>query len=252
MVMCLFLCVAFVTPALARHLTLSTDRWPPYEDLGNQQAPGFSTEVVRLVLKNMGVEFEFNTYPWPRAIQLAFDGRVDAVFSAFYTEERNVHCHYPREPLVEARYLLFIRKANLSRLRFDSLEDLRGREIGIVRGAAYPKEFMAFVTRHSVCQYVSTEELNFRKLAAGRVDYIVAEHGNGLILIQEMGLKDRIAPILSTEVQKEKIFLIFSRKTISPEFVQRFSEKLRNFKATKTYHLIYRKYFNYPAFAMPK
>ena len=57
-----------------------------------------------------------------------------------------------------------------------------------------------------------------------------------------MGLTAKIQPLPTPIIKEDDLYIIFSKKTISPEFVERFSTVLRAFKKTDSYRVIYEKY----------
>ena len=42
-------------PSFGKILKVAVDVWHPYQDISDQQAPGFSTEVITHVFQSMGV-----------------------------------------------------------------------------------------------------------------------------------------------------------------------------------------------------
>ena len=239
----IFLIVLSAVTVSAKTLTISTDNWVPYENIGDKDAPGFSTEVVRYVLKTMNTEASIREFPWARALENVYKGKTDALFSAFFDYERSQNCYFPNEPLTVAKYVLFIQSQDAEKLKFDSYDDLKSKRIGLLRGASYPDEFKKFVKSNCKYEEITDDKQNFLKLTAGRLDYIVAEHGNGIFLIKELELVGKVTPLLSKPVREDNIYIIFSKRTVSPEYVKRFSEALKEFKSTGKYVEIYRKYF---------
>lgn len=244
MILLFLISAGLVWAAPIGELRIATDKWPPYEDLGNTEAPGFSVEVIRHVMDQMGVSHTITEHPWPRALRSVYSGAADACFSAFHTDERAEKAIYPEEPLTTADYILFIRKADRPNLKFTSLGDLKGKSVGIVRDAAYPEEFISFITSHSRVDIVSTDELNLLKLIKKRFDYAVLNYANGIIFSKRMGLLGQVHPLTANPVKQDNVYLIFSRKTVSPGFAADFSAALGRFKASPEYHRIYKKYFD--------
>lgn len=224
-------------------LRIATDVWLPYENVSDPNAPGFSTEVVAWVLKQMNVESETVVFPWARAIREVFAGRRDALYTAFWTKERARYCHYPDEPLARERWVYFVRSANVAELSFTRYEELKSRRIGILRGASVTEEFWKFVKQNGNYEEVETDDINFRKLLKGRLDYVVTSHSNGIKLIRDMKLTGQIEPLPAPVIKEDELFIIFSRKTINADFVETFSETLRRFKSTSDYGVLYEKYF---------
>jgi polar amino acid transport system substrate-binding protein len=230
-------------PSIAAPLRLVTDQWIPYENLSDPEAPGFSTEVLKGVFASMSQEASFEEFPWARAAQLVFRGERDALFTAFYNDERARFCHFPKEPLARDKWIFFVRTADAGRLRFSSFEDLVGHEIAVLRGASISPEFWDFVRQHRNIAETASDEANFRMLDAGRVDYVVASFVNGMRLIRSLGLEGKIEPLSSRSLKEDNLYVIFSKERISPAFVEAFSEALRRFKQTEAFRAIYRKYF---------
>lgn len=230
-------------PSVAAPLQLVTDQWIPYENLSDAAAPGFSTEVLRRVLAAMGREASFEELPWARAAALVFSGERDAIFTAFYNEERARFCYFPKEPLARDKWVFFIRTADLGKLKFSSFEDLVGHEIAVLRGASISPEFWDFARQHHNVAETASDETDFRMLEAGRVDYVVASFVNGVRLIESLGLEGKIEPLLSRSLKEDNLYVIFSKARVSPDFVEAFSEALHQFKQTDAFQAIYRKYF---------
>lgn len=236
-------CGLAVSPAVAGPLRLVTDQWIPYENLSNAEAPGFSTEVLKGVFASMKQEVSFEEFPWARAARLVFGGERDALFTAFYNEERARFCYFPKEPLARDKWIFFVRTADAGRLKFSSFADLVGHEIAVLRGASISPEFWAFAREQRTIRETASDELNMQMLEAGRVDYVVASFVNGMRLIRSLGFEGKIEPLQARSLKEDDLYVIFSRERVSPAFVDAFSEALRQFKQTEAFRAIYRKYF---------
>lgn len=236
-------------PAVAAPLRLVTDEWIPYENLSNAEAPGFSTEILKAVFASMNQEVSFEELPWARAARLVFRGEREGLFTAFYDEERARYCHFPREALARDKWIFFVRTADSGRLKFGSFNDLVGHEIAVLRGASISPEFWAFARQQRTVRETASDEVNFRMLEAGRVDYVVASFVNGMRLIASLGLEGRVAPLAAPSLKEDDLYVIFSKERVSPAFVETFSEALRRFKQTEPFRAIHRKYF--PAVTLP-
>ena len=228
----------------AAPLQLVTDQLLPFENLSNAEAPGFSTEVVRQVFAAMGQEASFEEFPWARGLRLVFRGERDAIFTAVRNEERARFCHFPSEPLLREKWVFFVRAADAGRLKFSSFDDLVGHNIAVQRGSAVSPEFWNFVRQHrSSFSETSGGEANLRMLAAGRVDYAVLGLSQGMRLTRSMGLYGKVEPLLSRSLTEADVYVIFSKKRVSPAFVDAFSHALGQFKQTDAFQAIFRKYF---------
>jgi polar amino acid transport system substrate-binding protein len=233
----------------AESLRLVTDRLLPFEDLSNDKAPGFSVEVIRQVFAAMGQDASFETLPWDRNWMEIFRGERDGVFSTLRTSERERICTFPDEPLKLERWVFFVRTADVGRLKFSSFDDLIGHDIavhvptGALEQPVVSPELLEFLREHHNMVETSGGTAGLRMLAAGRVDYTVANLNIGMRIIAERELSGKIEPLLSRSVIEDGFHVCFSKARVSPAFVDAFSQALKQFKQTEAFQTIYRKYF---------
>ena len=246
---CAWMCGA---PALAREaapkrLVAACDVWPPYQTLpqgGPGPVDGFSTRVVRAVLQRMGVSLaEVQAYPWKRALQRLADGRAHVLFSANRTPGREAFARYPDEPLACSHWVVWTRAAD--RIEYTGPNDLRGLRLGLVAGYSYTEAFWEFVRGNVEYEAVSDDDTNFRKLAAGRVDAVVADLANGRAVLTGLGITG-LVPHPEHPVKTNELFAVFNRALVPQGFVEAFSRELAAFKAGDEYRGLRR------AFGLPE
>jgi len=63
-----------------------------------------------------------------------------------------------------------------------------------------------------------------------RIDCIVTSHSNGMVLVKKKGLKRKVFPLLTRVIKEDNLYIIFSKKTVTPDFVKEFLHKLKDFK----------------------
>jgi len=235
-----------VTADAQTKLTIATDNWPPYEIVANDVVTGgFSTEVLQAVLKYMQVDIigDIRAYPFARLNSYILKGAIDAAYSLSSNEIRRQSCYFPTESLVKSQWVLFIRKKNEATLTFTSLDDLKGKTIGVVRAYAYTSGFWEFLETEQNFEVVTNDTQNFMMLSAGRVDFIIAEYGNASTIVHKLGLRDQIIPLLDHPIYTTELYVIFNKQTVQQQFVEDFSSTLKVFKTTLAYENIYQKYF---------
>lgn len=233
----------FVGPEnlFAGELRAVCDIWAPYQIEGGEEVTGFSTEVVRMVLQRMdGETMALRAFPWKRALMMIKDGEADMLFSANLSESRTEFARYPEEPLAESPWVLWVRKDR--GLRFDTLNDLKGRRIGVVRGYSYTEEFRNFIQKHATPDEVTDDRTNFLKLNSGRIDYTVAELGNGYHILRELKFKN-IMPITENPIKTDGLYAIFNKDKVDSAFVDRFSDELKRLKSEPAYKSLRVRYF---------
>jgi polar amino acid transport system substrate-binding protein len=233
----------------AESLRLITDSLPPFEDLGDDKAPGFSVEVLRQVFAAMGQDASFENFPWDRGWMMIVRGERDGIFTDLRTSERERVCFFPDEPLKQERWVLFVRTADVGKLKFSSFDDLVGHDVAVhgpAPGLEQPTvspELWKFLREHHNIVETRGSRSGFRMLAAGRVDYVVANLNTGMREIVAMELSGKIEPLLSRSVIEDGFYVCFSKARVSPSLVEAFSRALREFKQTEVYQAIYHKYF---------
>ncbi|MDX1756074.1 MAG: transporter substrate-binding domain-containing protein [Marinobacter sp.] len=73
---------------------------------------------------------------------------------------------------------------------FDRPSELRGRQVGLIRGRFYPDELVD--TPYVDFQEANSLEQNFKKLIYGRIDATVEYRSDGLRQLEAMGLMNRV------------------------------------------------------------
>ena len=240
--------ILFCSSAFAggKVLTVICDDWPPYQISDKGEITGFCTRLVEEVFRRMSVSIKpIEMYPWKRAIVMMEAGQVDALFSANFTRERTVFAHYPDEMLVKTPWVVWMR--NDVNLSFNTLNDLKYKKIGVVRGYSYTPEFWDFVKKNSRVDVVADDTTNFRKLNAGRIDFAVAELGNGLFIVRSMKLKT-IIPVKHSPIKEDGLYIIFNNSRVEKAFVDRFSAELKKLKQDPYYTVLRKEYFQEPEY----
>jgi polar amino acid transport system substrate-binding protein len=120
--------------------------------------------------KQLAIKFEIKNYPWNRAVLMAsFDG--DLIFGISVTGERKKLFHFS-EPIFY-NYVWLVTRSN-NTFPFSTLQDLRGKKIGIIRGSHYGDEFdnqknKLFTVEDDVNAYAS----RLKKLLTNRMDVML-------------------------------------------------------------------------------
>ena len=231
-------------------IVLGTEDWPPfsYEDKVTKKISGLSTEVINATFKRMGVSIKSNTvYPWIRAQKWVYSGELDAIYTASINEERKKYTYIPSEPIVTSKWVLFIKKSNKDILHFKDLSDLKKKSLGLISGYNYPSKFKKYIMENSFIQEVPYETQNITKLLLERYDYMPAVLETTLYLSKNRPtLTKRDAYInlyyFPTPLASTDFYIIFSKRTVKKDFVEKFSKELIKFKKTAEYQKIIKKY----------
>ena len=231
-------------------IVLGTEDWPPfsYEDKVSGKISGLSTDVINATFRRMGISIKANgIYPWARAQEEVYSGRLDAIYTASTSDERIKYCYFPSEPIVTSKWVLFIKKSDKGSLHFEELSDLKNKSIGFILGYNYPSKFRKYVTENSWIETASVETENISKLIGGRYDYMPAVLETTLYLAKnrsQLKTMDAINNIyyFPTPLATTNFYLMFSKKTVTKAFVEKFTKALIEFKKTDEYQMIIKNY----------
>ncbi len=241
----LLISLSSLTTFAQQSLKVGTDDWPPYEFKQDGKITGYCTAIVEQVFGKMGVKMsELEIYTWARAEDYVFNGKIDVLYSSSKSDKREKYVHFPQEPLISSDWVMFIRKADKNKLKFNSLADLKGKKVGVVRGYSYTPEFWDFVKKEKNYDEVSNDKTNFKKLMGKRFDYLVSEYAVGLSIANELGVDDQVIALTGTPIKSTGLYVMFSKKTIDKPFVNNFSKELKKFKTTSAFKKLNAMYLN--------
>lgn len=133
----LFLFLVIVAPLRAANLVVVSDTWPPYTD-SDLPGNGLAINLVTTALKRAGYPVSVKFESWSRTMEGVNIGVYDVVGAMWYTDER-AKAFVFSEP-----YLTNVVKVVRRRDRdfpFNSIADLGGKRIGVVKAYAYGKNF---------------------------------------------------------------------------------------------------------------
>lgn len=224
--------------ASEKQISAVTKPWPPY--MGPRlRGNGFLPEILVKSFGQIGytVTVEFRT--WARALNDVKKGDTDILCGAYYTKEHEEFLAYS-QPIAEAQDVLFMKEGR--NIAYQQLTDLKPYKIGVVRGAAYGKEFDA-------ADFLNKEEVthngqNIRKLLVDKIDLMAGPRDVIKFIIkrnypQFIDKIEVVNPPLSTN----KIYFGFSKKVAGyQELLKAFSKGLELIKKDGSYYYLAKKH----------
>ncbi len=146
---------------------------PPYNYSGeNQQATGFSTAIVKELLNRSGFEIsdgKIKVYPWARAYMILQKEKNVMLFSTTRSEEREKLFKWVGP--IASRTIWFWKLKNRDDITIGSIDDAKQYKVGAVREFASARYMTKLGFKLFLC---NSEENNFEKLIAGRIDILTA------------------------------------------------------------------------------
>ena len=246
----LFLLSVFALTLNAKNIAIVTEDYPPFEYLEKNEAKGINVDIVKEAFKRMGNSTEIKFIPWQRALFYTKYGKADAILDASYKKSRAKFLYYPKEETYAEKWYCFkIKGAKVSLNKdFSNTDKLN---IGVIAGYTYggkvqnalDKKLFKSITR------LKDEENLIQNLFDKKYDMFIGNKTNTLLLAKKLGYPDKIEVVKMTNTNQEfilsidKTYLAFSKKTISKEFVKKFSDTIATMKEDGSIDIILKRYF---------
>ncbi|KPP97866.1 ABC transporter substrate-binding protein [Marinobacter sp. HL-58] len=210
-------------------IRLTNGHWPPYME-NTPPRYGVISHIVSLAFARNDRPVTYGFFPWSRAILLAEKGLWDGSVAWTCRSALLKHFHFS-DPIVAHNYVLFHRKDK--DFDWEQVEDLESNRIGLTQDYNYGDEFEEAVAAGRVStETTSSDESNFRKLAAGRIDLFPMEPAVGIEMLKALKLNDKIT-FHTTPLQSDYLYLVLSRRVPDSErYLEEFNEGLEELRET--------------------
>ncbi len=220
----------------AETILISATDFPPYEFAQPKDGlRGFDVEVVEAAFDRVGIDTNFSFFPWKRAVAQAKLGLNTGLLSCSYLPERDEYFVFS-DPISEASHAFFLRK-NFEGFVPSRIEDAKDRKVATVLGWAQAK-----IMKSAGAELVTyrSEELVFRNLLKGVVDYAYLSLEASRYRAKQLGFSEKLRQVSTT---KKTFHICFSKKWPNIEKIKnKFSKGLSSIKADGTYEQIHSKY----------
>ncbi|HEO71854.1 MAG TPA: transporter substrate-binding domain-containing protein, partial [Candidatus Hydrogenedentes bacterium] len=200
------------------------------------RADGFSVELMRAALAEMGREVTFRTGPWAEVRGWLERGEVDALPLVGRTPERE-HLFDFTVPYMTMHGAIVLREETGD---VHSVTDLRGRRVGVMQGDN-AEEFLRREDRGLEILATPTFSDAFHALAEGRCDAVVVQRLVALRLLEETGLTN--LKIVERPVREFAQDFCFAVKEGDSEMLSVLNEGLALAVADGTHRRLHAKWF---------
>jgi polar amino acid transport system substrate-binding protein len=231
-----FILALALVPAMGQgqSLTLATLDWPPYTGASLKDS-GASSAIATAAFKAMGYNLKLEFLPWERAVTLAKnDSRYAGYFPEYYAEDNAKDFRYS-EPMGIGP-LGFVERRDAP-VKWTSLDDLKGRSIGVVSGYINTTEFDAMAESGKLKTDVAPDDAtNLKKVAGRRVSLAVIDPNVMDYLLANdpklAGLKDLLQFNAKT-LELKKLYICFKKGPEGEKLAQVFAEGLKKIDVEK-------------------
>lgn len=151
----------------AESLQVVTEQYPPYNYEEDGKIKGVGTEVVEEVLKEAGIDYNIKVYPWARALRIAEKEKNVLIYCISRTEKRE-KLYTWAGVIAPINFYIFALKSRNDIPEMTNIDQAKPYRIGTVNQDALDQYFIDQQFPH--IDSLSLNELNIKKLFAGRID----------------------------------------------------------------------------------
>lgn len=215
----------------AETVKLGIGDWPPYF-AQNLKHGGSFAYIVTQAFGAAGYGVSDTFLPWKRALAMAQSGELDGSPGWKVTDERRKSFLFSDPVIVSTSVFFHLKSAAIS---WHSLDDLKGKRIGVTAGYSYGPAFDAAVQDKRLVTDAAEDDLTaFKMLLGGRTDLLVMNRDVGLDIMHR-ALTSSQAGTLTYEPQpidEQPSYLMIAKSCPrAAQLIADFNRGLANIKA---------------------
>ena len=225
LLLALVLCLA--APVLRADTLIAIDNAnPPFMYEQDGQAKGLYPLVLEAVFARAGQPVAIQAMPWKRALRRSENAEVGV--GGIYKTSRRLELYDYSQPIFEEKLIVYVHQDKA--FRFTQVSDLHGKRIGVIRGWSYTEELDEAIRdgRIKVTES-SSDKANFKMLASGRLDAVIAIELAGQRIIQQLQMHQVLA--LEPPLSINPTYLVFAKQARQQALLQRFDQILLEMRA---------------------
>lgn len=231
-------------------LLVGWSSWHPFSFRDQQQQlQGLDIDLLEAIFNRAGFHANYSEMPWARVLRELEFGTIQLTMSANQTAERTLYARFTL-PYRNEETVLLIRRQDKGRWQeITQLSDLLSRPdftIGMLRDFDYGTDFRTFMQSSQMQQRLLVRlkmEPLIKLLLAGRIQGVVMDP-MGLQQLNLAGIPlDQLTTLL--DIQQTPVHLMLSRRTTTPQQLQRLDEAIRALLQSPEYGQILARY-RYP------
>lgn len=225
----------------ARALVLAFNELLPWKTCSNGEYSGAYTEIVRELARRTGQALEINNCPLKRCLFMLEHGRADIIIGLRDTPERRRYLHFLRTPYRDrsSDKVFYVQEGRGNSIR--SYADLARLRIGTKLGAEYLERFDRDTSLSK--DPVKDMDINFRKLAMGRLDAVLIPEDQGEALLAQLHLDEKIDKAVYRIADTGSRSIAISRKSPAAIQLEAFETAMRDMARDGTLAALYKRYY---------
>lgn len=164
-------------------ISIATLEYAPFTGKG-LKFNGFVNHVIAEAFKRRGYAVKFTYLPWKRAVTETKNGHYSALSYVYSSKDREKD-FYLSDSISDEKIVFFHLKSNPVK-DWEVLYDLKNYKLGATRGYTYTHEFwQAVKSQRLKVEVTESDEQNFKKLFAGRIDLFPTGLANGYSILRK-------------------------------------------------------------------
>ncbi|MHA6493459.1 substrate-binding periplasmic protein [Pseudomonas borbori] len=199
---------------------------PPFMYRKDGRPHGLYPVLLDAVFKRAEIDVVIRTMPWKRALRSGENGKVG--IGGIYKNAQRLEIFDYSRPLFDEKLLVYVPDDKV--FVFNDIADLYGKKVGVIRGWSYTEALDQAISDGRIeALENSSDEANFKMLASGRLDAVIAIELAGQKLIKQLRLNDTVA--LSRPLSINPTYLVFAKKAKQQALLRQFDETLKAMEA---------------------
>lgn len=197
---------------------------PPSVYINDGKFTGYNVDIANMLVSRLNKKPAFVYCPFARCLSMLKDGQADMMIAINKTPERQIYIDYLEQPFLSIHTPVKFYSSKHKNINIEKYEDLKGLNIGVLRGASYFKRFDNDASLNKV--YISTHRQLINLLVKGRIDTFLG---------REISIRHQVSKQIYQEELKEMSYIYskandfyigMSKKSIFNEQVDELSKML--------------------------
>ncbi|MCP4162149.1 MAG: transporter substrate-binding domain-containing protein [Deltaproteobacteria bacterium] len=222
----------------ANEIRIDIGDWEPFTSSREKNA-NITEKLVIEAFKLENIKVKLSYYPWKRSFVNVRNGESVATFPWMKTKDGNKDFFYSKEPVLKESIVFFHLKNNW--FKWNNYKCLKKYSIGGTIGYLYSDDLQK---RGIKLQMVGKEDLNYKKILAGRIDAYPASYFVGYYQINMLFEKKQASlfthhskPLMTTDY-----YILFSKKIPNIKgIIKKFNSGLKKLKKSGRYDELVKK-----------
>ena len=212
--------------------------WPPYQYYDHRdQIVGLQIDLFNEIAAAADCSFEYTSGSWQEIQQGIRDGNIDLTGDATNTWDRNLYAYFSKS-YREETLALYVKKNKLSDFPEKDIHQLikRGFKVAVTEGNYYGEDIDSLANDSQfAAQFIMFDHTyqGYHALEKGLVDGLLDDPKVFSFSARLLGYEKKFVP-QQVVVEKAKVALMFSRKTVSRSLVERFNQAISNISKSES------------------